>query len=281
MFQRISNSWQLVKSSWAVLRADKELVVFPIVSIIGVILVTATFLVPTFFAGLFTKFAAGEQGSKALMGGLAFVFYVVLYTVIFYCNTALVGAALIRLRGGDPTLKDGFLIATQHLGTIVGYALISATVGMILRWVRDKGIVGRIVAGLFGTAWNIATYFVVPILVTENVGPVEAVKRSTALLKKTWGEQIVGNLGIGAAFGLIIFALILVGIPLIIVTASLHSLPLVIAVASLFLIALVAAGLISSTLSGIYTAAVYQFATTGSAGTYFDQNQIQAAFRAK
>jgi hypothetical protein len=280
MFERISNSWALVKSSWNVLRADKELIIFPIVSMFGAIIVTLTFAVPTFLSGLFEAISAGDHASKITGGIIAFIFYVVLYSVIFYCNTALVGAALIRLKGGDPTLKDGFRIATQHLGSIIGYALIAATVGVILRWLRDRGILGRIAAGLFGLAWNLATYFVVPILVTENVNPIEAVKRSSMLLKKTWGEQIVGNFSIGTVSALAFFLLIVAGIPSVLFAASV-SWVIAVVIGSIFVLALIAVGLISSALSGIYSAAVYQYATGGSAGSYFDTAQIQGAFRIK
>ena len=278
MFERISNSWELVKASWNVLRADKELIVFPIVSLIGAIIVTLTFVIPTILTGVYNNVAAGE--SRFLAGVVAFVFYVVLYTVIFYCNTALVGAALIRLKGGDPTLHDGFRIANEHLGSIFMYSLISATVGMILRWIRDKGILGRIAAGLFGMAWNLATYFVVPILVTQQVSPIEAVKRSTALLKKTWGEQVVGNLGIGAVTGLVIFGTIVVGAVLSILLAGVSGW-LSLAVGGLFLLAIVAIGLVSSALSGIYTAAVFQYASTGTSGAFFEAGLIRDAFRTK
>lgn len=280
MFDRIKNSWALVKASWSVLLADKELIVFPIVSIIGVILVTATFVVPSILTGLFNTIAAGDQAGKILGGVLAFAFYVVVYTVIFYCNTALVGAALIRLRGGDPTLADGFRIASSHIGPIFGYALIAATVGMLLKWLRERGILGRLAAGLFGLAWNIATYLVVPVLVTENIGPIDAVKRSTALLKKTWGEQIVGNIGIGTVFGLAMFATFFVGV-IAAVMALTVSPWLALTVGIVVVLAVVTLGLVSSALNGIYTAAVYHYATTGSAGAYFDQTQIMGAFRAK
>ncbi|HSP07035.1 MAG TPA: DUF6159 family protein [Acidobacteriota bacterium] len=281
MFERIKGSWELMKASGRVLLADKELIIFPVVSMIGAVIVTASFVVPAILGGIFSNIAAGEQGSRIVAAVLAFLFYVVLYTVIFYCNTALVGAALIRLRGGDPTVSDGFRIANEHLGAIFVYALISATVGMILRWVRERGILGRIAAGLFGLAWNVATYLVVPILVTENVSPVDAIKRSTALLKKTWGEQIVGNIGITAVSGLVIFLLILAGIPLLIVAAATNTLAIIASVALIWVLALVAVGLISSALNGIYTAAVYQYASSGTAGTYFDENQIRNAFRLK
>src|SRR5262249_1074067 len=132
-----------------------------------------------------------------------FVFYVVQYTIVFYCNSALVGAALIRLRGGQPTLGDGFRIANERFGSIVGYALVAATVGVILRQIAQRGMIGRILGTGFGLAWNVATFLAVPVLVVEGVGPIEAVKRSSQLLKKTWGEQIVGNIGLGLVFGLL------------------------------------------------------------------------------
>jgi len=281
MFDRISNSWALAKASWAVLRADKELIVFPIVSFIAAIVVTISFIIPFAVSGLFAGLAERQSGVEVTTVVITFLFYLVQYTVIFFCNTALVGAALIRLRGGDPTVRDGFRIASQRFGSIVGYALIASTVGMILRWIRERGILGQIAAGLFGLAWNIATYLVVPVLVIENVGPIEAVKRSTALLKKTWGEQIVGNIGIGAVFGLLTFLIILLAIPLFIAVAATKSAAVIIFAVVLFVVALIGISLIGATLNGIYTAAVYQYAAEGSGGSYFEEDQIKSAFRAK
>jgi len=281
MFQRIENSWALAKASWAVLRADKELIVFPVVSAIAAIVVTLSFMLPFVAAGMFSAFTENNSASQATAVIVGFLFYVVQYTVIFFCNTALVGAALIRLRGGDPTVRDGFRIASQHFGSIVGYALISATVGMVLRWIRERGILGQIAAGLFGLAWNIATYLVVPVLVMENVGPLEAVRRSTALLKKTWGEQIVGNLGIGAVFGLLFVLLLLLGVPLMALAASANSAALIALVILLWVLAFIALGLLSSALNGIYTAAVYQYVATGEPGATFDEALVKNAFRAK
>jgi hypothetical protein len=278
--QRLSNSWSLVKASWAVLRADKELIVFPIIAFIGSIIVTITFIVPMALTRMFDGLSDG-RGSQVGLYLFSFLFYLVQYTVVIFSNSALVGAATIRLKGGDPTVSDGLRIASQHFGTIVGYALISATVGMILRAIAERGIVGRIVSSLFGMAWNIITYLAVPVLVLENVGPIEAVKRSGALLKKTWGEQIAGNFGMGAVFGLIFLVLILLFVPTIVVVASANSAGLVIATIVGFVLLMIGLGLFSSTLGGIYTAAVYQYATTGEAGEFFDANLVQNAFRVK
>src|SRR3989339_879136 len=129
MFTKLSNSWNLMKASWAVLREDKELIIFPILSTVAVILVTISFAVPMFFAGFFDKGVLNDSGILKYVVG--FVFYFVQYTIIIFSNTALVGAAMIRLRGGNPTVSDGFKIAFGHITTILGYAFISATVGLV------------------------------------------------------------------------------------------------------------------------------------------------------
>jgi hypothetical protein len=282
MFSKLSNSWELVKASAAVLRSDKELVVFPIVSAVASVVVLATFAIPMFLAGIFDSMYVDGEGFQPLGMLVAFLFYLVQYTVIFFANTALVGAALIRLRGGDPTVADGFRIASQRMGPILGYALISATVGMVLRVITERvGIVGRIVISLIGFAWNVATYLVVPVLAAEDIGPVDAVKRSAQLLKRTWGEQLVGNAGVNAVFGLIMFGVFLIGVPLIVLAAISQSMVLLgLAVLLVVLGALVLA-VISSTLSGIYSAAVYQYAADGVIGGPFSADMVQSAFRAK
>jgi hypothetical protein len=278
---RISRSWELVKASWSVLRDDKELMIFPLVSAIAVMIVMATFAVPMFLAGIFDgTFVNG--GSIPFLGIIfGFAFYVVQYMVIFYCNSALMGAALIRLEGGQPTIGDGFRIANQHLGAIFGYALLSATVGIILRQIAQRGILGRIIATMFGLGWNIATFLAVPVLITEGIGPIEAVKRSTHLLKKTWGEQLVGNLGIGAAFGVLTFMVVLLFAGALIAAISTQVPALIVGVVVLGVVAFVTLSLVGSTLSAIYRAAVYRYATTGDAGGVFDAELVSGAFRAK
>ena len=134
---------------------------------------------------------------------------------------------------------------------------------------------------LIGFAWNIATYLVVPVLVVEEVGPVEAIKRSAGLLRKTWGEQLVGNFGLGAVFGLITVLMIVLMIPLIVVAAALENFVLIIGVIVLFVMGFVLLGLVNSALSGIYAAAVYNYAANGKTGDFFDPAIIKNAFRSK
>src|SRR5690348_4521097 len=137
-YGRLSGSWELLKASARVLRSDKELLIFPFVSALATLAVTVTFIVPMILAGFIDRIATGQSNVQIAGAVVAFVYYLIQYFIIFFANTALVGAALIRLDGGDPTVGDGFRIAASRAGSILGYALIAATVGMVLRWVAER-----------------------------------------------------------------------------------------------------------------------------------------------
>ncbi len=279
MFATFRRSWELAKASLAVIRSDKELLLFPFVSFIGLAVVTVSFAVPWIMLGGFRELESG--GPSVMSYVLAFLFYVVSYTVIFFFNTALVGAAMIRLDGGDPTLRDGFRIAFSRLPQIIVYAVIAATVGMILRWISERaGIVGQIIAGVIGFAWNIATFLVVPVLIVEQVGPIEAIKRSGALLRRTWGEQLVGNVGIGLVFGLIGLAVMLLGVALIVGLAQV-SFALAVVGVVVVILAVGAIALVGAAVSGIFTASLYRYATKGDAGQMYRTETLAAAFKPK
>ena len=279
MFDSIGRSWELAKGSFRVLRSDKELLIFPFLSFIALVVVTLSFAFSWFTLGGVTEAQNGHVSVTSYV--LAFVFYVVSYTVTFFFQTALVGAAMIRLDGGDPTVRDGLRIATSRLPAIIGYAIIAATVGMILRWISERaGIVGQIIGGILGFAWSVVTFLVVPVLVVEKVGPIEAVKRSGGLLRKTWGEQLVGNVGIGLVFGILLMLVIFLGGALLYPLFQASTALGVAGVVALVLLVGVLA-LIGSALSGIFTASVYRYATKGDGGAMFNNQVLAAAFRQK
>jgi hypothetical protein len=280
MFRRIANSWELIKASAAVLRDDKELLIFPITSAVGIVLVGIVFSLPMLLAGVSDGLFAGGLGVFGIVA--LFLFYLATYFVIFFASSALVGAAMIRLRGGDPTVSDGFRIAFRHAGAILGYAAIAATVGVIMRMLTERaGGLGRFVISLIGLAWNVATFLVVPVLVVEELGPLAGIKRSVSLLRHTWGEQIAGNLSINLVFGLLGLLTLLFGLPLIVLAASTQAMGLVALGIVLLIVILVGLALVGSTLSGIFTAAVYHFAVTGETGSYFRQELVEQAFRSR
>jgi hypothetical protein len=273
---RFSNSWKLFKSAAAVLAADRELLIFPILSSVGIILVSLSFAVPMFLSNYFDSIFSKESGIAGLI--VAFAFYLVQYLVIFYSNTALVGAAMIRLEGGDPTVRDGFRIANSRFGAIFGYALIAATVGVILKALSNRKGTAHVIGSVAGMAWNIATYLVVPVLAVEGVSPTAAIKRSVTLLKKTWGEQLIGNFGLGLIFGLATFIVIILGVMAAILAIKAQSVIAIVAAILVVLVILAFLGLAQGCLNGIYTAAVYQYASSGKSSNFFDPAMVQEAF---
>lgn len=284
MFSSWGRSWQLVKASWAILQADKELIWFPVISGIVTIIILIVMFVPSFMVST-TLFSTGaDEGVMQVLGFIGlFIFYLVTYTISIYFNTALIGAAMIRLDGGDPTMKDGFEIANSRLSKIIAFAAMSATIGIIIRFLQERGgILGNIVSWLGGVAWNLATFLVIPVLVTQDVGPWEAIKTSTSMLKRTWGEQITGSWSIGGIFFLLYLLVILIGFGLgFLAIGVMESVPALIVVISAVVIAMIAIGVIQGALNGIYQAAVYRYAETGSAPDNFDIDLIQGAFKPK
>jgi hypothetical protein len=211
---------------------------------------------------------------------VAFAYYFCNYFVIVFCNAALISCALIRFNGGEPTVGDGISAAVSRLPQILAWAFVSATVGVILKLIENANEkVGAFISAILGTAWAVMTYFVVPVLVVEKVGPVDAVKRSMSILKKTWGEALVGHVGIG----FFMFLLSLPGIAIFIIGAMLAVAQPVLGVpfVLLGLVYFLLLGAISSAMHGIYLGALYQYATHGSVPGGFDSNVLERAFSRK
>ena len=280
MFERFSRSWGLIKASAGVLAKDKELLVFPLLSAVCTLIVAAAFVLPALGMGALDGLREGGMSPTAYV--FAFLFYLVQYFVIFFFNSALVGAAMIRLDGGDPTLSDGLRIASSKALPILGYAAIAATVGMILRAIQERaGFLGKLVAGFLGVAWTLASFLVVPVLVSRDIGPLDAVKESALLLKKTWGENLIGQGGVGLVFGLIFFGLIIVGGGAIVAVAMTGNGMLTGLVVAVVIVALLLAALVQAALSGIYSAALYRYAVGAGDSEGFDVQLLGQAFRTK
>jgi hypothetical protein len=282
MAGRFARSLDLAKASWTVVKADKELLLLPVMSVASLILIVGSLAVPVAVLGGFTTGAAGDDPSTGAMLG-AFLFYVVAYFITLFFNTALVGAAMMRMDGHDPRLSDGLRIAWERVGRIFVYACIAATVGMILRAIEERvGWLGQIVVKLIGVGWALATFLVVPVLVTRDVGPIEAVKDSASLLRRTWGENIIGNVGLGLVFGLAYFGLAIVAVFVVMAAIQSGSTLLIALVVALGLLAFFTLSALHATMQGVYSAALYRYATDHATPLPgFDANLLESAFAPK
>lgn len=284
MFERIHNGWELAQQSWSVLKLDKELLLFPIMSGISCLAVLATFLVPALlrFEELKGFLDQPDDPTRQVVfwTGL-FLFYFMNYFVIVFFNTALIACAIIRFRGGDPTVSDGLTAAFNRLPQIFAWALVSATVGIILKAIESRSEkFGEIVSGVLGGAWTIVTYFVVPVLVVEKANPVTAVKQSFNIITKAWGESLVASFSIG----IITFLFSLLAIVPVFLGGYLMSMDQVIpgtALIAIGLLGVLLVNLISSTLDAILLGALYLYAAEGETPEQFQRSSLRGAFQHK
>src|SRR5579859_6177568 len=277
---RLRTGWTLAAQSLRVLMLDKSLLVFPLLSGVASFLVLASFVGGIWASGYSSH---GDAMADTAAWALLFAYYFASYFVIVFFNSALVACAMIRFRGGSPTLADGMRAARERAPQIVAWAFFAATVGVLLRIIAERvGFLGRIVIALLGAAWTVATYFVVPVLVVEELGPFDALKRSTAIIRKTWGESLVSNVGIGLVTTLVTALLVITtGILSAVLAVKLSSLGVAAAGAVLVLLIIVVGALVSSALSSIALSASYLYATEGKVPKVFADAGLQYAFAAR
>ncbi|MEL7210220.1 MAG: DUF6159 family protein, partial [Actinomycetota bacterium] len=196
---RLENTWRLTKSSWGVLKQDKELLALPLLSLLATAVVALAVLYPVMLAD--ADLSGSSTSADFDPGAIGYLFLLLGYLAITFVGqfflAALVSGAHERMTGGDPTLGSALRGAGRRFHRLLPWSIVTGTVGLVLSALEDRGIVGSIVANLIDLGWRIVTFLVVPILVIEDIGPIDAVKRSGSLLKKTWGENLAAQFGFG------------------------------------------------------------------------------------
>jgi len=274
---RISNTIGLAKVSWGVLRKDRELLFIPVLSFLVSIIVLAVLWVPTLLS-IDTAGLAGETSEiPSIVPVVGVLSALALGVVSVFFTGALVAGAHERLTGGDPTVGSALGRATARLPGLLPWALLTATVGLVLQALRERaGGLGRFVVGMIGMAWDVATYLVIPAIVIDGHGPVSGLKTSAAHLKRTWGENIAARVG----FGLLGFLAILPVALLLFVTGALGSAAFVVGI--VFAVVWVATVMVVlSALGAVFQTALYLYATTGTIPTGFEQSSLSESFRTK
>lgn len=276
---RWQRSKDLARASWAVLRSDKELMVLPLVSGVASIAIAATFLAPALLVGRTTDATGATTFQPNVVTYvLVFAMYLVLAYVAIFFKTALLCGADERMRGGNPTLGSALSGAAANAGRILPWAVVSATVSVILRSLEERaGLLGRLVIGLVGVAWAAVTFLVLPVLVFERVGVGDAIKRSASMLRTTWGENLIVNMGIG------LLALLL-SLPAVVLVAAGAATGTALGLGTTIVIAvvwLVGVSCWSSAMSAVFQLALYRYATASPLPPAFATVDLAGAFRTK
>ena len=269
---RLSNTWQLAKCSWVVLRQDRELVWLPVMGLAIALVVGGIFFGP--FAALVW---GGDDSSIPLAGYLlAFAGYVAVAAIMYFFQAAVVAGAHERMEGGDPTVGSAIGTARRHAPAIVGWALIASTVSIVLDQLQERfGFLGAIMASILDVAWRVTTFLVLPVVVVEGTGPIQGVKRSGSLLKATWGERIFADVGFGLLGMLLFLPAVLVGV---LAAASGVLVVAIVGIAAAVVYGLtVWAGM--SALSAVYQVALHRYATDRPLPPPFDETTLSRTIR--
>ncbi|MBG9376817.1 hypothetical protein I5907_11255 [Panacibacter sp. DH6] len=253
LFSRLSNGWKISMKSFQVLKTNKQLLFFPLLSGASMIILTASFAFAAFFAKTWIRDLMDAEGARKLLAYAGiFGFYLLNYFIVVFFNVALMRCVRMVFNGEEVDMKDGINYSFSRIGTILGWSVIAATVGTILKIIQEEtGIVGKIITGIIGLIWNVTTFFVVPVLAYENTGPIEAIGRSAGIIKAKWGESLAGNFSLGLVQFL---ALLLIAVPLFFVGSVVNTFTgIALAVfAGILIIAIISAA------QAIFISAVYQ-----------------------
>jgi len=270
LFDRLSNGWKLSMNSFKVLKANQQLIIFPILSGISLTLVIGSFFTVAFANAGWNTENLGELSSAGYYT-LLFLFYLVNYFIVVFFNMALTHCTRLYFRGEEVSVRAGLQFSMSRIGVIFSWAVFAATVGTILRAIQENsGIIGRVITGIIGIVWSIATFFVVPIIAYENLGPIAAFKRSSQMMKQKWGESLAA----GFSFWLIQFlAIVVVGVPLFLLGSLVHPVfGIALAIMALFIIMAV-----MSAAQTIFVSAVYHN-VNGDPTEHFSQQLLDDLF---
>lgn len=272
LMTRWQRSVEIAKASWAVLKSDRQLVWLPVLSFL------VTLAVLGVDAGLVFLTRTHDAAGHEQIGAIGYVliglgYFAVAFVGVYFLG-ALVAAADEVLRGGHPTVGSALQAANQRLHRLLPWAIVTATVTIILNQLERQGVVGRIIGSLLGFAWSILTFLTVPIIMLEDVGTGTALKRSKELFTKTWGENLMLNFGLGAIGFLAIipaFAVAAIGVA--------TGVGVIIAITVAIAVAWFAiAQAVVAALSGIFRTALYRYAADGVVPVPFQGTALPQAF---
>lgn len=281
--ERFRKSWELGKASWQMLRSNPQFLLFPMVSSVAAVIVAIILGFGGFLAipDFTDRLEASNEQSWPVYALLVLITLVGTIITIYF-NTALSAAVMQEMDGQEATFKSGLAVASQRKGIILQWAVISTTVGLVLSALRERGgIAGSIASMIGGMAWGLATFFVIPILAARNVGPVDAIKESASLLKRTWGEQVIGGAGIGLFSFIITLPLIIVAVVLAGIGIGSGSLALAIPTIAVALALILIAVAVGTSLSSIFHTVVYRWATAHDVAPGYESGMLESAFAPK
>jgi len=283
-----SRSWRLTQVTFDVINKDRELLGFAFLSFFFSLLFMIAMIFPTILSSILER---GYQNDT-----LTAVSYVILFLTYFglafiatFFNVCVVYTTKVRFEGGNATFGESFQFALSRIGLIIQWSLLSASIGLLFRLIenlaKNFGKIGQLVVSilvsLLGMAWSIITIFVVPVLVYEGLAPGAAIKKSMAVIRQTWGENLIKAVGLGLVQFLVMLLILGLSTGLTFLLGQAFDVIGVVVGLALGVVLLLLAGLIFNVANTVFNTALYAYANQGTVAPGFTAESIQGAFKTK
>jgi hypothetical protein len=303
--EKLQRSWQLFKRSVLVLRDHPKLLVFPIVTGLLTLGIALFFLAPVVLVLLAPHWIHGGK-IQAIADSIGFLkggngtnlnlqvqpvgsaILAVMYLLNMFLATmgsvAFNSEILEALSGRPVSIRHGLAVACSRWKAVLLWSLLAGVVGLIIRWVEERlALIGRLVAGIIGLAWSVASIFAIPILIREPSlsNPFKIVSKSAATIKRTWGEMLAGYLGMQGSNLLFLYASILFWMATALVAFLLSNGWLLLIAGVPWLLCLIAYSYLASVASRVYLCALYLYASEGVVPGYYDASMMGMGWRLK
>lgn len=270
---RLANTWALAKSSFALLRHDRELVWLPVLGMLGALVAVLAFAGPVF---ALTRADTSGDANPALGWILAGAGYLTVASVVIFFQAAVVAGAHERIEGGDPTVTSAVDGARRHLRSILAWAVIASTVSVVIDAIEERfGMAGAILGTVLDVAWRVTTFLVLPVIIVEDTGAVEGVKRSARMLRESFGERIIADVG----FGLLGFLLALPALAVVALAVGVGIDVLTFVAVAAVVVYLLGLSAVISALSGIFQVVLHRQVTGRPLPPEFDPGQVSGVIR--
>lgn len=301
--RKLTRSWRIFRKSLTLIGKEKKLLIFPVLSACAMLLLfiliiagvvgLAVLAGGTTPEGVEAAFAdSGTEGGNPALNAVVFAIFALVYlfcmTVANFCNTAFFSEIIRGLGGENVSVSRGFGYALYRLKAIFFWSLLASTIGIILSVLeRRAGLVGRIVLKLIGVVWAVASVFAVPAIVCdpELSNPFTALKRSASIIRRTWGETLIGFAGLHiiTGVGVFLFLLALFAVGALIGAAGGGAVPVITGagVGMLLFLCFFAFCYLVSVAEKVYIASLYLYATDRDELNLFDDEELAAAFRSR
>jgi hypothetical protein len=301
---RFERSWALFKSSLLVIVRNKELLIFPIVITAATAVIFLFFFAPaalwptghsyfslehwktlgnTFFHKTGGHGAYQFAPSPIAAVYLAFVYFVSMFVATFF-NVAFYNEILAALSGQPVSMSRGLKFACSRWKAILMWALFAGLIGLIIKAIEQRfEVVGRIIARFIGVAWSIASVFVIPVIVRDEatMNPLVMLKKSAGTLRRTWGEALIGYIGIGAVNTIVAIGSVVVLGATAVISAKLHNFWLLGFIAVGWFVFMVVWSYLMNVAGLVYKGALYLYAAEGIVSEPYDQDMLDSAWKFK